>query len=143
MMNEPKQRLLTRLGLALFTTALLAACASTGGGSGGASVETRAQEHLDLIIAQDFEGAFEYLSPGYRSGISVRDYQRKLFNRKAIWKEGTVGKSDCSEDACKVRISVKYVIYGALPGVGAFESFAAVEEDWVRIDGTWYLVPST
>lgn len=128
----------TALGV---VTLALAACATVSQPP-EAVVTERAQERLDALIAQDYAAAYEYLSPGYRSGVSLNDYTRRMLSRRMQWTNATVGESDCSEDACKLRISIDYEIFGAVPGVSRFKSKAAASEDWVRLDGTWYLVPS-
>lgn len=127
------------LGLAL-AALILSACATTSKPPEEA-VKERAQERLDLLIAQDYAAAYEYLSPGYRSGVTLNDYQRRMLRQRTQWTRATVGESDCSEDACKVRISIEYTIYGAVPGVSRFDSRAASTEDWVRSGGQWYFVP--
>ncbi len=127
--------------LALLLAALLGACSAMDKRSVSAPVEQRMQEHLDLVLAQDFAAAYDYLSPGYRSGVSVADYQREQFSRPARFVDGTLGESVCSEGVCKVRVFVDYVIYGALPGVSEFKSKSAYDERWLEIDGVWYLVP--
>ncbi len=105
------------------------------------AVRERARERLDLILADDFAAAYEYLSPGYRSGVSSANYQRRMLSQKAQWRSATVGKSECSDDVCKIRISIDYSIYGVVPGVDRFDSTAAAVEDWVKADGKWYFVP--
>lgn len=131
-----------RCVLALVLVLVLAGCATTMSQPPEEAVKARAQERLDLILAEDFVAAYEFLSPGYRSGVSLNDYQRRMLRQRMQWNGARAGASDCSEDACKVRISIDYTIYGALPGVGSFESKAASTEDWVRVNGQWYFVPS-
>ncbi len=127
-------------GLAL--TALLVGACATMGKPPEEAVAERAQERLDLLIAQDYEAAYEYLSPGYRSGVTLNDYQRRMLRQRMQWTDATVTQSDCSEDACKVRISMAYAVYGAVPGVSRFDSKAVSTEDWVRSSGQWYFIPS-
>ncbi len=127
-------------GLALVAGLLLAGCAGMSKTPEDA-VKERARERLDLVLADDFAGAYEYLSPGYRSGVTLANYQRKMLTRKTQWTDAVVGQSECSGDVCKVRISVDFTIFGAVPGVTRIDSKAGHLEDWVKIDGDWYLVP--
>jgi len=130
----------TRLALALAGAALLSACAGLGKAPEDI-VRERAQERMDLLLAEDYAAAYDYLSPGYRSGVSETAYQRRMFQRRAQWTAATVGKSECSEDVCKVRISIDYTVYGVVPGMDRFDSTTAAVENWVEVDGTWYHVP--
>lgn len=127
--------------LLLGSAVLLSACAGMGKPPEEA-VQDRARERLDLILADDFAGAYEYLSPGYRSGVTSANYQRKMLSRRAQWTDARIGKTECSEDACKLRISIDYTIYGVLPGMDRFDSKAAAIEDWIKVDGKWYFVPN-
>ena len=49
--------------------------------------------------------------------------------------------SECTNTTCKVRISLDYTLYGAVPGVKSFEGTQTIDESWVQIDGIWYFVP--
>lgn len=126
------------LGLAL----LLALTACTGMQTREqASVEKRAQERLDLIFAGNLGAAYEYLSPGYRSGISSLDWQRAFLSRKVHWEGAQIISSECEEDACKVRISMDFIVFAAVPGASRVELTDVVTENWIRSDGQWFLVP--
>lgn len=104
-------------------------------------VSVRAQDRLDYLLAEDFEAAYEYFSPGYRSGFSLRDFQRRQLTLKVQWRNATVLESNCSSSTCNVRISVDYTVYGALPGVNRMEGTRVIEENWIDVDGKWYLWP--
>lgn len=119
--------------------ALLAACA--GSASKQQSIEDRVNAYLQLVLAGDHAGAYEYLSPGYRSSVSLNQYQRAQLLKKVKWTDASYIESDCTETLCKVSISIKYTVYGAVPGVKSFDSSQQVQESWVLADGSWYLVP--
>ena len=133
-----RQTLLKACALALVFS--LAGCAGTGKAPEDI-VTTRAQERIDYLLAEDFESAYAYFSPGHRSGVSVRDFQRQQYTKKVQWTGAKVNESECSNNSCKVRISVDYAIYGGLPGVSRMDSTRMIEEDWILVDGTWYFWP--
>jgi hypothetical protein len=120
----------------------LSGCAATGGMTPDEAVQERAQERLERVLAEDYAGAYEYLSPAYRSSVTLAAYQRTMAVRPVRWTGGRIVQSDCSEDVCKVSISLDYAVYGAVPGVSTFQSKSKVEENWIRDDGQWFLVPS-
>lgn len=128
---------------ALMLAGALAGCATMAPQSAEEAVLERAQERLDLLLAEDLAGAYEYLSPGYRSGVTLPAYQREVLTRPVRWTSAQAIESDCSEDVCNVRITLEFEVYGAVPGMTRFKSPGSSEERWLRIDGQWYFVPKT
>lgn len=120
---------------------LLGACATTGTESPSAKVEPRAQARWDALLAGRLEAAYEYLSPGYRSSVSLLEYQRSVLTRKVEWLGAELIDSECSENTCKVRISIDYRLWAAVPGVPKFEYTMDVTENWIRSNGQWWFVP--
>ena len=105
------------------------------------SIEERATARWDVLLSGDMTSAYEYLSPGYRSSVSLEQYQRSLLVRQVNWTKANYIESECLEDSCKVWISIDYSVRGALPGVKEFKGVQKIVESWVRVDGVWYLVP--
>ena len=95
----------------------------------------------DALLSDDLAGAYEYLSPGFRSSVSSLQYQRSLLLKRVSWAGARYIESECAETICKVSISLDYALYGALPGVKSFEGTQVIEESWLLIDGHWYLIP--
>ena len=118
---------------------LLSACATSM--KSGGNIEKRAMGRWDALLSEDVEAAYEYLSPGYRSSVSLTQYHRSLLLSKVKWTGAKYIESDCEETVCNVKISLDFTIYGALPGVKSFESKQTIEESWVLVNGFWYLVP--
>lgn len=118
---------------------LLSACA--GMATTENTIEKRVTARWTALFDDDLAGAYEYLSPGYRSSVSSIQYQRSLLVMKVRWTDARYIESDCTETICKVKISLDYTVYGSIPGVNSFEGTQEIEESWVRTDGNWYLVP--
>ena len=118
---------------------LLSACATSM--KSGDNIEKRAIGRWDALLSADVEAAYEYLSPGYRSSVSLTQYHRSLLLSKVNWTGAKYIESDCEEMVCNVKISLDFTIYGALPGVKSFESKQTIKESWVLVNGSWYLVP--
>jgi len=121
------------------TLLLLQACA--GMATTEETIEKRATERWESLFNDDLEGAYEFLSPGYRSSVSSKQYQRTLLLQKVQWKDARFIESDCAETSCKVKISLDYTVYGAVPGVSSFDGTQQIEESWVKVNGDWYFVP--
>lgn len=122
-----------------FSLLFLSACVTTTGNEG--TIEERATARWELLFSGDFEGAYEFLSPGFRSSVSSAQYQKSLLLQRIEWTNATYIESECTETTCKVSISLEYVMHGGLPGVRTFEGFDVVEESWIKTDNIWYLVP--
>ena len=123
----------------LITMVLLTACATTAVPE--SKIEDRVMARWDALLSDDLAGAYEYLSPGYRSSVSSNQYQRALLLKKVQWTSAEIKSSECEESVCKVVVVVGFAIYGALRGVKSFKGVDYVEESWVLVDGQWYLVP--
>ena len=127
------------LAVAICTLLLLQACA--GMATTEESIEKRATDRWEALFSDDLEGAYEFLSPGYRSSVSLKQYLRTLLLQKVQWKDARFIESDCAETSCKVKISLDYTVYGAVPGVSSFDGTQQIEESWVKVNGNWYFVP--
>jgi hypothetical protein len=118
---------------------LLTACAAAP--TKEKAVEERAMARWDAYFSGDIGRAYEYQSPAYRSSVSLLQYKRVLFNNKVNWTGARFIESNCEEKSCKVKISLKYTVNGAVPGLRSFSSEQEIEETWVLTSGNWYLVP--
>jgi len=119
---------------------LLSACATTARTEN--VIEKRATARWDTLLSGDLAGAYEFLSPGFRSSVPSLQYQRQLLLNKVKWTGAQYIESDCTETTCKVKISLDYTVYGALPGVKSFDGTQEIEESWVKVNGKWYFVPN-
>lgn len=106
-----------------------------------ASVEDRVAARWEKLLGGDIAGAYEYLSPGYRSSVSSMDYQRSILLKRVQWTSAEYKYSECIESTCDVTILLGYKVAGALPGVKSYEGKKDIVETWIMVDGMWYLVP--
>lgn len=118
---------------------LLSACATTMQTEN--TLEERAMARWDALLSGDVEAAYEFLSPGYRSSVSLLQYHRSLLLSKVKWTGAKYIEGDCEETICNVSILLDFTIYGALPGVKSMDSKQTIEESWLLVKGSWYLVP--
>jgi hypothetical protein len=117
----------------------LSACATTSRTE--KNIESRATARWHAILSGDLVSAYQFLSPGYKSSVSLNQYQRQILLMRVKWKDARYLESECTETTCNVKISLDYALYGALPGVKSFDGTQTIEESWVRIDDIWYYVP--
>ena len=118
---------------------LLSACATTMRAED--TIESRTMARWDAVLSGDLDGAYGFLSPGYRSSVSSVQYQKSLLLKQVQWSKATYTGSECTETTCKVKISLDYTVYGALAGVKSFTGVEIIEESWVKSENSWYLVP--
>jgi hypothetical protein len=123
----------------LCAVSLLSSCAAMGKKT--ESIEERVNGRWAALFANEIERAYGYLTPGYRSSVSLQQYQRSIENRKMKWTSADYIKSNCDENTCVVQVKVGFTLYGALPGVKAMNSSQYAHETWILVDGTWYMVP--
>ncbi|HKJ18049.1 MAG TPA: hypothetical protein VJ984_11910 [Xanthomonadales bacterium] len=130
-----------KLALLILPVVLLTACATTGGGSGGGPVAKRAQDRWDAVLANDFETAYQYYSPGFRSSQTRGDFELSMRLRKVQFRNADYQDQSCEEDVCTLKFSVGYQIASPVPGLETWESKTTLEEKWVRTQGEWWYYP--
>ncbi len=107
------------------------------------TVDGRAQARWDALLAEDYEQAYTYLSPGYRSSVSLDDYQIGLKSRRIKWIEAAYKSQECpDETSCVVTMDVGYHVVSPMRNVNEWQSNREVKEQWVKIDQNWWLVPT-
>ena len=126
------QKLLVSTTLAV----LLSACASLDPMSPEEMVAARAQQRFDALMVYDYAAAYEYTTPGYRSTESVSRYSSR-WGGAGMWLSATVQSASCPgvqpANRCQVVAEIVYK-----PPRHEVLSTALIE-DWLLIDGNWYL----
>jgi len=132
-----------RLAGLLCSLVLLSACATgtVKSVSPENSIEERAVKRWEVLLSGDLAGAYEYLSPAYRTSVSSLQYQRSVLMKKVAWTSADYMGSVCDETTCTVKNNVGFTAYGVVPGVKSYKGIQQIEESWVLVDGQWYLVP--
>lgn len=124
------------LGFVVLMISALTACTTPE----PVSVEERAQQRWDHVVAREFEQAYEFFSPGYRETTPLHEYMIDVLTRPVRWVNAEVIGASCLEDVC--RLSVEVTVQPVI-GPGHFRQqrpTQTIEERWVRIDGVWWYV---
>jgi len=132
--------LLRRLSILALCLPLLAACAATPAAR-DKLIEERAQARWDALLARDYEAAYGYLSPGYRSTTSVTDFEISVRARRVQYISAEYRSHSCEEAVCTVQIMVGYRVVRPVVGVPEWKSTSLVEERWINSDGGWWFLP--
>ena len=102
------------------------------------TVTERAQLRWDALVGMDFEGSYDFHTPGYRAETTRTEHVVGLSRRKINWIAAEVTSVECDETRCEVETMVTYRADGA-PGVmSGMENSRPVREIWVRIDDQWW-----
>lgn len=126
---------------ALTVSLVVAGCAVTGPAeqrSAEQVISERAEVRWQHLIRGDFESAYEYLSPAYRSGHSLRDYRAR--HKPGLWTGAEVKSVTCREpEICEVEVEVAYQYVARLgrPVAGK----RVLRESWRKDAGEWWNVP--
>ncbi len=121
----------------LAAAATLMACAATEPVP-EQTVEERAQERWDLLIANDQIAAWEYHSPGYREMTSAQDFAQEVRRRPVRYTDARVKSADCEEDRCTVTTAITYRVPGGPTGINQMRMTRDIDEQWLRLDGQWW-----
>ena len=132
--------------LVVATGLLAAGCAvNTPGAVGTATtssvkaedaVKSRAQKRIDLLMANNYEGAYAYLTPSYRALNNTESY-RNRFGSGAKWVNPQVHSVKC-EDAERCKVTVTLGVLVVAPGFGTKPIDSTMFETWLLEDGQWW-----
>ena len=157
-MQNPSQALTqtTRhlvLAATLLAAGLLAGCAGTTapGATGNTpaamsttqpadsaeqTISMRAQQRVDLLVASQFDQAYNYLLPSYRALNTAESY-RNTFGGGAKWIKPKVSAVKCeTEERCTATIDLGVLVVA--PGFGTRPIASTMFETWLKEDGQWW-----
>ena len=148
-MSNLKSATRQRLGkpgllLALMTAGVfLSACAGKAPlpDSPGDLVVERAQDRWEALLAGDFETAYAFYSPGYRSTTSMVDLAFEIRSRRVRWTTAEYREHSCLKASCTVKFDVGFRVIKPVPGLDKWESSDLLTENWVKTDGQWWYLP--
>lgn len=143
-MTAPMFKILRILALAAMV--VLAAACSPGnvkkGSSAKATVEDRAVQRWEDLIAHRSGDAYEYLTPGYRQTHPKEPYIISMGSRPVVWKSIKFMRKECEdENTCTVYLLLVYELRIAAGIPGPVEGVSGEKEKWIRIKGVWYHLP--
>lgn len=97
-----------------------------------ALVTARVNARWDLMIKDDLDGAYAYMSPGSRESTSLDKF--KANTRRGAFRAIKIESVTCEEDACKVKLLLTYD-HPKMKGLTT-----PVTESWIIEGGqAWYV----
>jgi len=136
--REQSKRWTRRAAMALLVT-LAAGCATTGSLTADSpaqvkqdAVKARAQARWDALIRQDFDAAYQYLSPAFRDTTSLAAWKSRF--RPVGWRKAEVDSVACEGEVCEVTLRLTYDAR-QMTGI-----VTPIQEKWVMQKGQfWYV----
>lgn len=100
----------------------------------------RAENRWATLLAGDYETAYSYYSPGYRSTKSLVDFTIEMRSRKVRWTSAEYRKHDCTENSCSVTFDVGYRVIKPVPGLDKWDGSSLIDETWINTGGEWWFI---
>lgn len=122
----------------LLTFLALTACQGEAPRSDEEVVRDRAQSRWDAVVAQDYQAAWAYYSPGFRETTDAPTYALDMARRPVRRTAATVQDVHCDGDRCEVTTRVRYRTIQGVSYLRGMELERDASETWIRIDGKWW-----
>lgn len=106
------------------------------------SIAERAQHRWDALLGGDFETAYGFYSPGYRSTRSMIDLAFEYRLRRVGWTSAQYKEHRCAENACTVIFDMGFTVAMPVPGLNKWDGKQTVKEKWIKTGGQWWFLPS-
>ena len=131
-------------GLLLVSAMFFSACSMLPTKTDAEIVENRSALRLAALKKLDFEKAYTFMSPGYRS-IKGLDRFKLDYAGAVNMLDFNVNSVECSLDTCSVLVASDYKV--AIVGRGFSVKKPLVidrvnKETWIRTEGKWWFVKS-
>jgi hypothetical protein len=97
-------------------------------------VASRAQNRVDALMAGDYEAAYAFTTPGYRTAESAARYGTR-WSGVGMWRAAEVSKVNCNEAGNKCMVAIRVTFYARQFG----EQTTSLREEWLLIGGNWYV----
>lgn len=131
MMVKAPLQWLSMLMLAL----VVSGCASMKLSTAENRLAERAEQRWQALIAGDFDQAYEYETPGYRSVYSMKAFQNR-FGRHIRWQDVTIQSVSVSDDVAEVQVMIAFKTL--TPEGRVIEGLQPVRERWQLVGGEWW-----
>ena len=109
------------------------------------NLENSVNSRWSGIIEKDLDKAYKYFSPGYKATETLESYKLRIVTAQLHlqWKKGEFVSAECEEETvCVVDVLLDYKYTFPKRSLGGVEVQTKISENWIKIDGKWYFVPS-
>ena len=102
-----------------------------GANAASSPVSERAQQRWDALIKKDIDTAYQFISPGGRSLMTVEQYRPRV--NTSFWRAAKVEKASCAAEICEVTVLVDSLLEGV-------KFTNPIKETWILDAGKWWFV---
>ncbi|CAH9014813.1 hypothetical protein [Candidatus Nitrosacidococcus sp. I8] len=104
-------------------------------------VGQRTVARWQALITQNWQGAYSYLSPGYR-GVHSLDLYKSRFGNAVHWENIELTKVSCEETLCNVVLNLTFTYTGHVGQMVPGQHKQIIKEKWIKEqDQWWYYIP--
>lgn len=104
------------------------------------TLEQRAVERWDALVARNFELAYTFETPSYRKVYTAEQFKRK-FGTRVAWLGARVNTvKELGNGVAEVMIKLRFKAAVPIPGMEAVQDETNLKEKWVQEEGTWFHV---
>ena len=103
----------------------------TGAGDFSKVVAGRAQQRWDALLKSDMDTAYQFISPGGRSLMTLQQYRPRV--NTSYWRGAKVSEASCGTETCEVTVLVDVLIQGV-------KFTNPIKETWILDAGKWWFV---
>ena len=103
----------------------------TGAGDVSKLVTGRAQQRWNALLKADMETAYQFISPGGRSVMSLQQYRPRV--NPSFWRGAKVSEASCGTETCEVTVLVDVLLQGV-------KFTNPIKETWILDAGKWWFV---
>jgi len=96
-------------------------------------VSARAEARWAAMIAQDFDKAHEFLSPGSKAVYPLAQFKARI--RPLEWRSAKAVSAVCTEDTCTVKLQIAFYHERLKREIATM-----LDETWIKDAGNWGLV---
>ena len=96
-----------------------------------AIVVERAQLRWNALLKRDMDVAYQFISPGGRSLMSLEQYRPRV--NTGFWRGAKVKEASCEAETCDVTVLVDMTIEGV-------KFTNPIKESWILDAGKWWFV---
>lgn len=111
------------------------------------SLEYRAVARWQARIDEDWDAAYEFLSPAMRAVKPKQVHRAQAQTRSLLWRDAEFGRKSCKpgegeiEETCRVIMKVTSLYMGVVDEMRGQESVDEIIENWVKSNGSWWYLP--
>ena len=103
----------------------------TGAGDVSKLVTGRAQQRWNALLKADMETAYQFISPGGRSLMTLEQYRLRV--NTSFWRGAKVSEASCGTETCEVTVLVDVLLQGV-------KFTNPIKETWILDAGKWWFV---